>query len=528
MSNFLQKPYLYLLIILIGTGLKFYKLEQQFFWDDEIASITHTSGIPMEEFGEDLPVNQAVNKDRYLDLLNLNDRGLNIIDQITGLAKMPQLTPGHYYYLIFWIRLFGDGLMAYRYFSVFIFILSLPFLFLLARKIFSSDLAGWIAVSLFSVSPFFQLYAQEARYYILWSLAMILLHYVFLIAVEKQQRKWWIIYVLTGVLAVHTSILIYFMLVMQGLYYLVFYRDKMKPLIISMAAIFLSSLPWMIYIFIHRNNIQGAMEWHSMAGFGEHTFFRLLFSQFEGISAVFINLKHYSSSELLKQLAIWIPAVLVLASLVLLFLRAEKKQLWFLVLISLSGIVLFLLIDMIRGSFTSLLWRYHMLYLVGFILIVAYGLKLLFHRSPFFFVWVFLLLSAGGILSSKRASDDLCAGKRPPDCKLHIEDAAELFSGEENILIISDFEIFYPGHYTAFMSLLIQCENEHIDVFYALPNYPDFRAKLEAYAYDKVYVMYASKGLEDELRRSFTEDEFVLEKERTMIGIMYLPVYRIQ
>ena len=136
---FLSKPYLYILIIIIGIGLKFYKLENQFFWDDEVATILHTSGISMSEYQQNLPINEIVSKDYYLDLLEINDKDYPILEQIIGLTKMPQLTPGHYYYLIFWTRIVGDGFMAYRYFSVFVFLLTLPFLFLLTRKIFKSD-----------------------------------------------------------------------------------------------------------------------------------------------------------------------------------------------------------------------------------------------------------------------------------------------------------------------------------------------------------------------------------------------------
>ena len=153
--SFLKKPYIYLFIILIGILLKFYKLQDNFFWDDEIATVLHTTGISMDDYEKKLPVNRIVNRSYYDNLLTINDKDFNIADQMTGLGKMPQLTPGHYYFLIFWTRIFGDNYMSYRYFSVFIFVITLPFIFLLTRKVFNSDLAAWIATSLFAVSSSF-------------------------------------------------------------------------------------------------------------------------------------------------------------------------------------------------------------------------------------------------------------------------------------------------------------------------------------------------------------------------------------
>jgi uncharacterized membrane protein len=103
----------------------------------------------------------------------LNKQNYTIGSQLKGLSKIATLNPLHYAFLIFWHRIGGDDAVDYRLFNVFIFILTLPFLFPLARTLFKSTLAGWIAVSLYSVSPFFHFYAQEARYNTLWAFFLI-------------------------------------------------------------------------------------------------------------------------------------------------------------------------------------------------------------------------------------------------------------------------------------------------------------------------------------------------------------------
>jgi hypothetical protein len=93
------------------------------------------------------------------------------------------------------------------------FILSLPFVFLLTKILFNSPLAGWVAVSLYAVSPFIHSEAQEARYYILWVFFFILSNYLFLLAIKHDKSVWWIGYSVTSVFGIvhfHVISFIYF------------------------------------------------------------------------------------------------------------------------------------------------------------------------------------------------------------------------------------------------------------------------------------------------------------------------------
>lgn len=523
---FFNKPFIYILVILIGIGLKFYKLDQQFFWDDEVCTILHTTGISMAEYERNIPVNVPLKKSYYDDLLKINNKDYSIFKQIIGLSKMPQLTPGHYYYLIFWTRIFGDGFMSYRYFSVLMFILALPVLFLLARKIFKSDIAGWIAASLYAVSPFFQVFAQESRYYILWSLGLFVLHYVFLMALDKNNRIWWFLYIVSGFLVVHISIMTYIMLLSHFVYFMIFHRDKWKPLILSLFMIFLSSVPWLIYIYINRYDIQNALEWQKIEGIFDLNIIKLLKSHFTGIQEVFINVYYSVSSRFIKILSRWVPGIFIILSIIIIFSKGSKRQIWFLSLISFIGLLSFIIIDLLRGSFTSYIIRYHLLYYAGFILMISFAFKFLLEKIPALFVLVFLLFISAGTISSKYAADYPCTWKRA-DCEYHLEDAADLFAGQEKILIISDYQLIGPHSYTMFMSLMAIAKNKNIDIIYAKPDYPDFRNDIDIQQYDKVYAMYLSEALRNYLKELFNEDEMTMIKDRTLYGSFYLPVYSI-
>jgi uncharacterized membrane protein len=78
---------------------------------------------------------------------------------------------------------------------MFTFIISV-FVFLLARKLFDTPLAGWIALSLHAVSPFLQFEAQKARYYILWVFFFSVSNYLFLEAISHNRFIWWLGYLL--------------------------------------------------------------------------------------------------------------------------------------------------------------------------------------------------------------------------------------------------------------------------------------------------------------------------------------------
>lgn len=523
-NDFLCKPYLYLLIISIGIGLKFYKLDQQFFWDDEIATVLHVSGISMNDYEATIPVNTIFQRGFYDKILALNNRDLNVTDQIHGLMLMPQLTPGQYYYLIFWIRIFGDGYMSYRYFSVLLFLLSLPMLFLLSQKLFKSTISAWIAVSIYAVSPFFQMYGQEARYYMLWSLAIVCMHYLFLVASEKQTRLWWGIYVISGVFAVHVTVMFSLIYIMHLIYYLVFYTDKWKPLFISLSLIFLSSLPWLIFIFINRSDIQQNLSWQTDA-FGDSKLHEIILWQIDAFLSVFYNLYYPISSMPTIQISRLIFVILLVMSIIFLLKNGTKKQIWFVFLSTFLGSVVMISEDMIRHSITSLLPRYSLLNFVGIILLITFIGEKLLRKNIRLFSLLFMVVILAGIYSSKKVTDDLCATDRA-DSYYHLEDARTLFSGNERILILSDYNLMGPNAYSMFMSLIHWSKNKHIDLIYARPDYPNFATDFDLTPYDKVYGMYASDNLTKQLKDNFG-GKLKLLYERDLYGMVQVPVYVI-
>lgn len=526
-QNFLQKPYLYILIVLIGTALKFVHLEENNFWEDEISVILHTSGISHDEYKNSLPVNTIVNKSYYTDLLALNSRDLDLKNQITGLTKMPQLSPGHYYYLIFWVRLFGDNPMSFRYFTILCYFLSLVFLFLLVRLLFNSGQMGWIAVSLFALSPFVQIYTQEARYYILWAASIFIFNYVFLKAIRKQNNAWWIFYAITGFLTVHITLLNFALLALHFIYYMMFHRRNIKAILVSQSAILLSAIPWLIYLFLNRFAITEGLVWQQHPVFGEWHFWPLVKNVFSSFTHILFMDPWYLESRFGSvKIYQWTIGLLVLISLIFLMFNASKKQRVLVLGLILSGAIIILTGDFFRKSFGSQLNKYHLMVLMGILMLAAYGFNLLREKKPILFIILFPLVLAGGYLSSLNLARDFCYGKQG-DCWWQINEANELYSGTNKVLIITDHELMISDWFPPTMALLNISENPNLDILYLKPEYPtDLCDKYNLTDYDNVYLRNMSPELKTYIDSIYTNKIEILRDEK-MFGSIDLPLYEL-
>jgi len=94
--NFLLKPWLYIIIVLFGTFLKFYQLDRKLFWVDEISTVLYTSGINGDVIQKTIPVNQIQSFGYYDSLLHLSTKSYSIKNEVSGILSDTHLTPAHY------------------------------------------------------------------------------------------------------------------------------------------------------------------------------------------------------------------------------------------------------------------------------------------------------------------------------------------------------------------------------------------------------------------------------------------------
>jgi hypothetical protein len=286
-------------------------------------------------------------------------------------------------------------------------------------------------------------------------------------------------------------------------------------------------VPWLIYIFINREDIQQSLSWQKIGVESSHHLINLLQSHLNGVVKVFINASKIGLNGTLKSIAKWTYGLLILSGIILFFWKARSRQKLFVGLMAFLGVVLIITMDMLRSSGTSGMPRYLLLNFIGFIVLFSFSLQKAMERKTLIFGVLFLMIITGGILSSFALAKDTADNKRA-DAYIHQRDAAERFSGNEKILIISDFQLIGPHSYSKFLSVLHASSNENIDFIYAKPNYPDFKKEYDPGAYDAVYGMYMSDGLKAHLERNFTPEEFVLVEDRTIYRRFNIPLYAVQ
>jgi len=516
-EQFLQKPWLYVISVRIGVSLKFYKLENRYFWYDEISTIGHTSGNQIFYS----PANEIKNISFFKDQLHLKTQQLTLGSQLKGLYNSTNLNPLHYTFLMVWYRVAGDNDMSYRYFNVLIFILTLPVLFLLAKTLFSSNLAGWMTVTFYSVSPYFHYSVNEARYNILLVFLISLFHYLFLLAINQKKPKWWIVYSLTGILALYASVLSGIILFGHAMYVLLVKRKIWLIYSINLLIILSAYIPWIVSMINHRTEITDSLAWHAYWG-GNPDFLKLVLAQFIGFAKVFIimaNRFEYlrflvlnEANGSLIQLVVDVILIIIILLSIIYTLRKCPAHIWlFLVCIIVPHILFYLISDLVRKTGGSFIWRYHAFCFVGILLFTSYLFYKKTEIGKLFYSLLYIILIIIGLISILYISKDRCY-LVPYQCEENINEA-RIFSEAARPLLISDYTL--PGDLSTggFFAILNECESESIDVFHVTPDIKNVEDMLSGTDYSDIYVSHSSEYLIKNLKLQFGEKMDSMENE---------------
>jgi len=519
--QFLIQPYLYIFIVLIGISFKFYRLDYKLFWIDEISTIQHTSGIPDKDYAALIPINEVKNIGFYYGLYHLKKQQYTITSELKGLFSSTQLNPLHYPFLMVWYRMVGDDPVDYRLFGIFIFILTLPFLFLLSRSLFNSKFAGWMAVSLYSVSPFIHLFAQEARYYILWSFILIVLHYLFLQVIQRNNLKWWSAYTFISALSLYASPVSGIIIFGHLIFVLLTRKDLIKACVISILFGFILYLPWTLSLYLNLDKVISALSWHANNQQQIAFWFPLLgqcfylFSIFSSKLDIFYVFDQMSSDFPLEAVNAFILNCIVLTLIVMAFvflLRKTKKETkYFLLLIVLPGLVFFYFLDLARNGMTSWWWRYLIFTTTGIILVMANFLYKKIEDGNLFYSFIYIALAVIGISSMLSISEarHWFLGKK---MDYYIEDA-RLFSNAQKPLLITDYAFNYGM--VNFMVVILDCHSANIDILRASPDIDNVEKMINYKDYSDIYVFHASNELIENLKSQYGEKIDTLNVEGT-------------
>jgi len=161
-----------------------------------------------------------------------------------------------FYYLILhlWTLVLGPGAVSVRLFSVVVGTLSVPLMFLVARRLFGCNVAV-VAALILTLAPFHVYYSQEARMYALATLLALASTYLFFMLLGEQasrnkRRVYWILYVVITSMAMYTQYYAAFLPAAQTLFLFLRFRrhkDALPRWIAALAALLLVYLPWLLY-----------------------------------------------------------------------------------------------------------------------------------------------------------------------------------------------------------------------------------------------------------------------------------------
>jgi uncharacterized membrane protein len=511
-QEFMLRPWIYLIIVLLGVFLKFYQIDYRYFWYDEVSTITQTSGVSGKEYIEKLPLNELKNISYYHDLLHLNKQGYTIGSQLKGQWNTPNLNPLHYAVLVFWHRIAGDRDINYRLFNVFIFLLILPLLFYLAKLLFKSNLAGWIAISILSVNGFFQYYTFEARYNILCLFLIILNQIMFLKAVKVSGYLWWTGYLISGILCLYSSFILGLVFVAHFVYILFFERKVFIPYLISSIAIFLGYLPWLISIINHHDQIFKSLAWHGTYGVNQNIF-TLIFAQFYFVSYSFDLLDNYLlqvsmfvNHRLAGNYTFFILNLSIIAlliySAIYTYKNGERKLFIFILLFIIPQFLYFLIADLVRKTGMSLIPRYNILSIIGFILFLVFLFNEKMFKGSYSFIGIFVLLVTMGITTDFYMANKYIAVGWETDIK-----NSALLSKSDNSLLISDMKTLFQGGGSApsILAFTNACKSDKIDILRVKPDVKNIRGYFDSTAYKQIYVLNASQKLINNLKSQLGE-----------------------
>lgn len=175
--------------LIIGTGLRFSRLEMKPLWTDEFATMVFSLGNTFQT----VPLDRAIDINTLLQPLQPQiDRGVGqVIDRLLNESTHP---PAYFVLAHLWLKLFpiqNEEILVWasRALSALFGVLSIPAMFGFAWLAFRSQLVAQLAAAIMAVSPLGIFLAQEARHYTLGILLVIASLSCFVVAIQFIKKQ---------------------------------------------------------------------------------------------------------------------------------------------------------------------------------------------------------------------------------------------------------------------------------------------------------------------------------------------------
>lgn len=281
--------------------------------------------------------------------------------------------PLHYWFLHFWVNIFGDNEKAVRMSSVLFGVLDVLAIYLLAEAMTKKKVAGLAAAFLVTCSSFQIYLSMDARMYAMLAFFVIMSCYFFWQIISNTGSKYfWFMYLLMSLAALYIHLTAIFVLIAQNLF-IIFYHKMLKwqQWIWGQLLILFFYSPW-LYCFISGSIARlNADAWYFNTSSGQNGFYLI-----EMPTAFLILGQRIMMIELVV-IAVFLILVAVNFISRSIFFRNEKKWeiFWGANQAAVLALILFLL--PLGVGFILQLWvaKYFMVSALGLYLLMAMGFE---------------------------------------------------------------------------------------------------------------------------------------------------------
>ncbi len=366
-----------IIVLMLGISFRFINIDKKVYWHDEVYTSVRISGY----HGDDLLelFNGEILTPEDVLAFQRPRPGKDWNDVFIALSRHPEHPPLYYILARWWIQIFGASVGTIRSLSVGLSLFIFPGFYWLCWELFRSPKIGWMTILLVAISPFYVLYAQEAREYSLLSVVTLLSSAALLRAIHRQKigipfihnLKNWSLYTLTLTLCFYTSLLSAAVAIAHGIYVILLERFRwtrcFSSFLISGIIGTLLYIPWMLAIVNNYAKMQGQTAWMK----GAKPLIELISRWELHFSSIFIDIHPNLNSWLIARIAIFLFFALGYSVYCLYRHSPPKVGLFIITLIVIPALAL-MLPDLILGGQRSINSRYFVPSYIGVHISVAY------------------------------------------------------------------------------------------------------------------------------------------------------------
>jgi len=363
--------YAILLVIAAGVAFRLSNLDLKLYWHDEAYTSLAISGYTKAQFHQEA-FNGRVNTVDELGKFQVVNASHGIADTLNWLVSEHAQHPPVYYLLArLWAEWFGSQPAAIRSLPALISLLEIPAMYWLCTELFGWRLAAGVGAAIVAVSPFHVLFAQEAREYSLWTVAVLVSGAALLRATRLGTVSSWALYASALLLAIYSHLLSLAVAFGQTLYVMLVERLRWTRTMVGCAcavlAAVLAFLPWLLAIVTNMPAVSAGLSWLAR----DIGLTSLAARWPEQLTRIFCDLWYPTPAYF--QLAASALVIPLEAYSLYIICRHSPRQVWLFVLTLIGISELPLLVpDLVLGGLRSATMRYSLPCFVGVQLSVTY------------------------------------------------------------------------------------------------------------------------------------------------------------